>query len=214
VQEDAAIIHLTRAYGLLKEVESATDGFRRRAIAHSEGDSNEAFLEGMISAVKGNRDLKQQKGALLSDIGLAEQEIARASSLDPEASIETKDGPFDGVSLRMLIAILRGNIEVFWGSSKNAIGYYQASRSLMDSPTANYMLGFIHEAEYRPVEALKFYEQCLALDPVGEFSVSALRSANAMRNYKKKFRGSWFLFLILFIFFFPAAIIYFFVKRK
>ena len=65
----------------------------------------------------------------------------------------------------------------------------------------------------RPVDDLQYYEKCLAVDPAGENSVAALRGANAMRNYKKKFRGSWKTFCVL-LFVWPAAIVYYFVKRK
>ena len=75
------------------------------------------------------------------------------------------------------------------------------------------MLATVAEMQYRPVDALQYYEKCLAVDPAGENSVAALRGANAMRNYKKKFRGSWKTFCVL-LFIWPAAIIYYFVKRK
>lgn len=221
--DDKAIIHLTRAYGLIKEVEAATESFRRQAIAHAEqSDSDEPFLKGMIHTVKGERDLKQQKGALASDLDLAEQEIMRAASLDPVASIKTKDGPADEVRLKCFIAILRGNIEMIWGRAADAIGYFQASCALIESAQANYMLGMIYESERSRTEALSYYERCLDLEPVGEYSVSALRASNAIRTNKgnkssgkgKRFQGSWIILLILFVLFFPAAILYFFVKRK
>ena len=76
----------------------------------------------------------------------------------------------------------------------------------------HYMLGLIYEANM-PGPALWHFEKCLQLDPDGELSVPALREANAMRNYKKRFRGSWGTFFLL-LFIWPAAIVYFFVKRK
>ena len=76
------------------------------------------------------------------------------------------------------------------------------------------MLGLLYESEYKPIEALRHFERCLELDPDGELSVPALREANAMRHYRKKFRGQWGLFFLMLVFFFPAAIVYFVVKYK
>jgi hypothetical protein len=84
---------------------------------------------------------------------------------------------------------------------------------MMEFAEPHYMLGIVYEGQYRPVEALIHFERCLELDPVGELSVPALREANAMRNYKKRFRGSWGTFFLL-LCIWPAAIIYFFVKRR
>jgi hypothetical protein len=35
-----------------------------------------------------------------------------------------------------------------------------------------------------------------------------------MKNYKKRFRGSWGIFFLLLLLFWPGAIIYVIVKRK
>ena len=85
----------------------------------------------------------------------------------------------------------------------------------MDSPATicRYGLGILHESDYQPKEALTHFERCLELDPAGEFSVSALREANAMRNYKKKFRGNWLLLVILSCYIIPG-IFYFKAKYK
>src|SRR5262249_20650457 len=116
--------------------------------------------------------------------------------------------------LRSFIQLMRGQLEMIWGTSRGAIQFLQNSVQIVELPDAHYMLGLIYESEYRPAEALAHFERCLEIDPAGDLSVSALRELNAMKNYKKRFRGSWGTFAILFVFFFPLAFLYFFAKRK
>ena len=92
------------------------------------------------------------------------------------------------------------------------------SLEFVDFADAHYMLGILYEDEHKPANALFHFEKCLEIEPNGHLSVSALREANAMRNYHKKFRGSWLVLALLAIFIpFPPflwGIVYFFVKRK
>lgn len=216
--QPAAEDHLKRAYGFIQEVEHATESFRQRAIAHSaQIDGDQPFLQGMVSTIKGNRQLKQQKAALVNDLQLASQEVAQASSLDPNASITNKDGNFGSEQIRALICYMNGQIEMIYGQSEMAKRYFNDSLQIIEFPEAHYMLGLVYESDYSPAQALTHFERCLELEPSGEFSVSALREANEMRNYRKKFRGSWLLlFLLIFVPFPPflLAVVYFFVKRK
>src|SRR5882724_7060515 len=105
---------------------------------------------------------------------------------------------------------------MIWGKSDGAKELFSQSVQIMEMPDSHYMLGLLYESEYKPAEALKHFERCLELDADGELSVPALREADAMRNYKKKFRGNWLLFIFL-LFVFPPGLwgaIYFFAKRK
>jgi tetratricopeptide (TPR) repeat protein len=200
--QPSADVHLKRAYGFIQEVEKATEGFRQSAVAHSAlVESDEPFLQGMVSTVRGNRQLKHQ-------------EVDRAVSLDADATVETADGTFGARHLRAFITYMSGQLEMIWGRSEEAKRILSNSLQIVEFPDAHYMLGLLHESDYQPAEALKHFERCLELDPSGELSVSALREANAMRNYKKKFRGSWLLFFILLLFYIVPGVIYFLVKRK
>jgi tetratricopeptide (TPR) repeat protein len=210
-----ADVHLKRAYGLIQQVDRATENFRQRAIAHdAQIERDEPFLQGMVTTVKGNQQLKQQKASLVNDLQLANQEIDRAVSIDREATIDTADGTFSALQLRALITYMNGQLEMIWGRSEDAKRLLNNSLQIVELPDAHYMLGLLYESDYQPAEALKHFERCLELDPAGELSVSALREANTMRNYKKKFRGNWVLFIfLLFLYIFPG-VIYFWKKYK
>ena len=210
-----AEIHLERAFGLIQHVENATEGFRQRSLQYdAQLNRDEPFLQGMVGTIRGSMQLKQQKNSLSNDLQLAEQEIDRAAAIDPTATIAVENGRLGAIDLRAYIRLMRGQIEMIWGTSNNAIQFLQSSIKIAEIPDAHYMLGLVYESEYRPAEALAHFERCLEIEPSGDLSVSALREAEAMRNYKKRFRGSWGMLALLFLLFFPGAFIYFFAKRK
>jgi hypothetical protein len=212
--QPAADIHLKRAFSFIQEVENATEEFRSRAVAHgAQIESDAPFLQSMISDIRSSRQLAQQKTALWNDLQLAEQEINRAVMLDGNAQINTRLGTLGALQLRAWIMYSRGQIEMIWGSADAAIQLFTNCIQIVDFAEPHYMLGLIYEAKYMPSPALSEFEQCLQLDPDGELSVSALREADAMRRYKKGFRGNWGTFFLLLLIW-PAAIVYFFVKRK
>src|ERR1700693_2254968 len=104
-----ADVHLKRAYGFIQEVEKATEEFREHAIAYNaQVESDQPFLQGMVSTVKGSRQLRQQKSSLVNDLQLANQEIDRAASLDANATIDTPGGTFGALQLRALIMYMNG----------------------------------------------------------------------------------------------------------
>lgn len=105
---------------------------------------------------------------------------------------------------------------MIWGKAKDAEPLLKKSLEFVDFADAHYMLGILCEDEGRPADALYHFEKCLEIDPNGNLSVPALREANAMRNYRKRFRGNW-LVLLLLAFVPPPfvwSIVYFFAKRK
>jgi tetratricopeptide (TPR) repeat protein len=207
-------MHLKRALNFVQEVENATDKFRQSAIEHdSQTEQDSPFLEGMLSTVRGSRELTQQKAKLLSDLQLAEREIDCAAALDQSTEIETEHGFLNAIQLRASVLFMRGQIEMIWGNGDAAVQLFNTCIQISEFAAAHYMLGLVYESKYRPQQALQHFEKCLDLDPAGEFSISALREANAMRSYKKRFRGSWGTFSFLLIIW-PVAIIYFFVKRR
>lgn len=213
--QPSADVHLKRAYGFIQEVERTTEDFRQRAIAHgAEVDTDQPFLRGMASTIKGNRQLNQQKASLANDLQLASQEIDRAVNLDVDAKIDTKDGIFGALQLRALITYMSGQLEMIWGRSEDAKHFFNGSLEIVEFPDAHYMLGLLHESDYQPAEALRHFERCLELDPAGELSVSALREASAMRKYKKKFRGSWLMLIILLFLWIVPGVVYFIWKYK
>jgi tetratricopeptide (TPR) repeat protein len=210
-----AEVHLKRAHGLISDVDKATEEFRGSAVVHNERlDTDQPFLQMMVTGFKGKRELEQQKSTLLADLQLANDELDRAVALNRDATIETGDGALGIKQLRAMIRYANGQLELIWGSSQKAKQLFTNTIELVDFPDPHYMLGLIYEGEYKPAEALKEFERCLQLDPSGELSVPALREANAMKNYKKRFRGSWGIFFLLLLLFWPGAIIYVIVKRK
>lgn len=212
-----AEVYLNRAAGLIKETIDATQDLRQRAIQHdSTVNSDQPFLKGMVSALKGSRNLTQRKSSLLRDIELAKQEIANSERSDPEATIEAFGGTVNSTSLRAIATYATGQLELVWGKAERAKELFYESLHIAEFADAHYMLGLLYEGEFKPKDALSHFEQCLELEPDGEFSVSALREANAMRNYRKKFRGSWLALLFLFIFPIPVlgAVLYFLLKFR
>lgn len=211
-----ATVHLRRAFDLLSQVEAKTDALQKQAAAHSVTlDQDGSFLAGMAATFASARALSGEKGKLLSDVQLASGEIDRAGSLDPNVTIDSGEGSLvTPTSLRCSALLVRGNIELIYGTAEAAKQLFEQSLQVVETPDAHYMLGLIHEDEYKPTEALVQFEQYLAMEPNGEYSVSALREANAMRNYKKRFRGSWLVLGLLLLCFFPAVPIYFYLKWK
>lgn len=207
-----------RAYSFLADVEKATEDFRQRALAYNAqvNESDAPFLQGMVNTVRGGRQLKQQKGVLVNDLNLASDETEKAAKLDPQASIETRDGVFGVVQFRAMIQYRRGEVEMVYGSPESAKQFFNSSLAVTEFADAHYMLGLLYESEYKSAEALQHFERCLELEPAGELSVPALREVNAMRGYKKKFRGSWLLLIILLMFPVPfvGGVLSFFAKRK
>lgn len=210
-----AEVHLERAFGLIQHVENATEEFRQRSIEYdAQLNRDEPFLQGMVGSIRGSMQLKQQKKSLSNDLQLAEQEIDRAVAIDPNATIAGQNGSLGAIDLRAYIQLMRGQLEMIWGTSQSAIQFLQNSIQIAEIPEAHYMLGLVHESNFRPADALAHFERCLEIEPSGPLCISALREAEAMRNYKKRFRGSWGAVGILLVLFFPGAFIYFFAKRK
>ena len=211
----SAEIHLTRAYGFIHEVEIATEDFRQSAMQYdAQVDADQPFLQGIVSSVRGGRQLNNKKSSLINDLVLAGNEIESAARADSNAVVETREGVFGAKELRALVQYMRGQLELISGSNASALLFFNNSLQLTESPGAHYMLGLIYESEYKPTDALRHFERCLDLDPAGELSVPALREASAMRNYRKHFRGSWGVVLLFLVLFFPFAIVYFLIKWK
>lgn len=213
--QPTAQVHLKRAYGFIREVESATEEFRQGAVAYqAQEDSDQPLLKGMVASFRGGAQLRQQKAALVNDLVLAGNEIESAARIDPDSAIQAREGILGVSHLRSLIQYLRGQLEMIFGTDESAITFFQNSLQILPFPGAYYMLGLIYESKYMPAAALQHFESCLALDADGELSVPALREASAMRNYRKRFRGSWGVFLVLLLLFFPVAFVYFAIKWK
>jgi len=210
-----ADVYLRRAHQLIDQVNDAISEFREQAIAHDQQiERDQPFLLGMVNAYRGSRGLTHKKAEYLNDLQLADREIDQAVRLDPDAMIETPQGGFGALQLRAYIHRIKGQLEMIVGSPENALVFLNNANQLMELADTHYMIGLIYEAKYLPSQALHHFEKCLELEPAGELSAAALREADAMRSYRKQFRGSWGMLLLLFVLFFPAAFIYFFVQRK
>lgn len=210
-----AEIHLRRAYDILTQVEKKMDDLQRQASAHSASLNEDGpFLAGMVGAWAGARALSGEKARLLSDVELASSEIARGIALDAGVAVDTPHGIVEPKGLRATSLFMRGHIELIYGTSQAAKQLFQQTLQVAEVPDAHYMLGLIWEDEYKPTEALTHFEKYLALEPNGEHSVSALREANAMKNYKKRFRGNWLLLFFLTCFYIVPGIFYWRAKYK
>lgn len=215
VTQPDAIVHLKRAYDVLKDVESKTENLRKRAASHDASfDTNAPFLQTMWTGFVGTRRLGAEKAELVQDLELATSEMEKATSLDPGVTIETKDGTFDPTNTRAVIWLLYGQIEMVWGTLQKARQNLEYSLQLFESPETLFMLGAVCESQYDAPSALRYFEKYLELDPNGEYSVGALRAVNQLRNYRKRFRGDWTLLILSLVVCFPVAIVYFITKYK
>lgn len=199
---DIAAVHLQHASDFITGVERETNELRRQVIEHEASVGDLGFLKGMTEA---NR-LAAEKSRLIKDLELASQELKAAEKLDPEGATAI-------TSMRASILRLNGQIEMVWGTLKQAQELYSLSLQIAEVPMTHFLLGVCYECQYKPKDALLHFEKCLELDPAGEYSVAAIREADAMKNYKKRFRGSWGTLCIL-ILIWPAAIWYFYRNWK
>jgi tetratricopeptide (TPR) repeat protein len=170
-------------------------------------DSDGSFAGIVFARVVGDRRLSKSKASLESDIQLAHGELDRAAAIAPDAEIETEAGIVGIPGMRAVLCAASGLVEMIWGKPQRAEGYFLKALSTAEVPDHHYWLALVYETEGKSNQALLHFERYLELDPNGDQSVSALREANAMRNYKKKFRGNWATFFVLLLFW-PAAIYY------
>jgi tetratricopeptide (TPR) repeat protein len=227
MNSNPAVVHLTRAWGLIDGVEKSTEELRQHVTQYQAWLDKEeppqiagesligvgaivGFAQGWARSAK----LQREKSSLTTDLQLASQELDAAAKLSPEAIVESGGGRVCGIpEMRACILVLSGQIEMVWGTLEKAQDLFSQSLEITQSALTHFMLGLCYESQYRPKHALVHFEKCLELDPNGKFSVPALREANAMRNYKKQFRGSWGTFCLLLILW-PFAVWYFFKNRK
>ena len=211
-------VHLKRAAGLIDQVGNSIEDFRQRAIAYdASADNNQPLLAYMVSSATDARQLNKKKAALVGDLQLADREIDAAERTDAEAVIEWEGVVLGVQQLRALSLCASGQLEMLWGKGGEAKAKLLRSVAICEGPDAHFMLGLVFESEGQPSSALEHFEKCLELDPDGELSIPALRESNAMRNYSKRFRGSWPLLVILCLLPpipFMWGLIYFFAKRK
>jgi tetratricopeptide (TPR) repeat protein len=209
-------VYLTRAYGFIKEAEKAISLLRHRALAHDPQVESEEPLEWLTEGLRGSKQFER----LTNDLDLAEQEVDHAVGITPNAFVATTEGSLNAPHLRSRIFLVRGQLALIWWSFDVVIAkqFLNSSIQIAEFPYTHYLLGLLYAAQYDFADALRHFERCLELEPSGELSLPALREVNAMRNalknYKKRFRGSWEHLFLLIIFFWPAAIHYFFKKRK
>jgi tetratricopeptide (TPR) repeat protein len=219
VTQPDAITHLKYAYDLIKEVERNTQDLRTSAASHDASidahlDANAPFVKMMWKGFVGKRRVGAEKAELVRDLQLATSELEKAVSLDPGVTLETKDGTFEPTNTRAGIWLLYGLIEMIWGTGQMARQYLEYSLQLYQSPETVFWLAAVCESQYDAPTALRHFEKYLELDPNGEYSVNALRAANQLRNYRKRFRGDWTLLIISLLLCFPISIVYFVVKYK
>ena len=224
VDQSPAQVHLKRAGDLYGRLADATEELRERVLRHEaemdqrvESDSGSFvadFAGVIVGGAKGTRGLGRDKSSILSDIQLAHSEIDQAAAIDPRVTIRV-DGADVGIpNLRAGLFRINGAAEMIWGTPERARQMLVQSSEIMEDPYTHYLLGSIYEFKYQPKEALKHFERCLELDPNGENSVSALRDADAMRNYKKTFRGNWLLLIFLFCCYIVPGVLYWRKKYK
>jgi tetratricopeptide (TPR) repeat protein len=207
-------IYLTRAYGFITEAEKSIAQVRACAVAHDPQAKSDPPLEWLIEGLRG----LAQYDKLPNDLGLASQQIEQASATDSNAYIATSEGTLNAAHLRSRIFIVWGQLSLIGRNMDFAKHYLNSSIPIAEFSYAHYLLGLLYECQYDFADALRHFERCLEVEPIGDLSLPALREANAMRialkNYRKSFRGSWETFWWLLVLCWPAAVVYFIKKRK
>jgi tetratricopeptide (TPR) repeat protein len=168
----------------------------------------------VVSGAKGKRSLGRDKSSVLSDIQLAHSELDQAAAVDPGVTLHVEGVDVGIPNLRAALFRINGVVEMTLGTAERAKQMLVQSSDLVEDSYTHFLLGSLYESEYKPQDALKQFERCLELDPNGENSVEALRAANAMRTYKKKFRGNWLLLVFLFCCYIVPGVIYWRKKYK
>ena len=158
--------------------------------------------------------MARDRSSLLGEVKLIQAELDKANAIDPAATILINGTQIGIPIMQAGLYSTEARIESIWGSNTRAKELLGKSINIMEDASDHYLLGLIYEEEYQPQDALRHFERCLELDPNGGDSTAALREANAMRNYKKKFRGSWILLIILFFFYIFPAVIYWIKRYK
>jgi tetratricopeptide (TPR) repeat protein len=209
---------LIRALQLLQNIESQIGSFRTQVVRHDAQLNSEhvpvSAIGDVVQSWRNAGTIGAQKTELVRDLQIVDNELRQAESADPQVTVEFEGADIGIEPARAYMLLLNGQIEMLWGNSDRAIQLLTESCSHQEMAATHFMLGLAFESQYRPKESLFHYEKCLALEPTGDYAISALREAEAMRSYKRRFRGSWGAFGCLFIFFFPFAIVYYMVKRK
>ncbi len=208
---------LKRAFIILRGVEKDLEGWRAhlRTMAQSI-EETPGFGEAMIKGIAGRFSARREKGELSTNLDLASRELETASRLDRDSCtvLEVEEGRFNREVLEAMVDVFRGDLEFTSRNIQGAIRYYEESAGKIELPDTFFNLGAAYECEFQPAKALEAFEKCMRLEPDTELAVEALRRIERLRNYRKRFRGSWLVLYILIGLFFPAAPFYYWSKLK
>jgi hypothetical protein len=175
---------LRTAYLFLQRAERMVES---TAAATSRSGAWSAILDRIVSGVKARPEIAELERTL----NVVMKEAKRASGLDPDAVVETDEGPLNAAILMSRSARTRGNMAVYAGSAHEAIDHYMSSIDGFENQDAYFDLAFAYEAIGQPGKALHAYDSCAAISPDTPVGIDALREAEALRS--QMMWGGWFV---------------------
>lgn len=181
---EAARRSLTSAYRTVKGIEKTIDSTETPA---SDGNIARRVLDWITSG----RRVRIQMANLRGTLDLARKETSKAAALDPNAAIETDDGPLNVRALSALVDRVAGTIEFLAGKPRAAVHHYQSSITTLETRDAYLDMAFAYERIGQPGKALCAYERCSGLVPDGEVDAFAEDEADRLRS--KMIMGGWFV---------------------
>ena len=183
-------IYLRRAVLLLEDIEKEIQALSpENALRDSSLHARRLFPPSMIPGLGTSRHPNQFKSLLALNIRLANQEIANAGRINPEATIEAFGATLNGTDLRAMAACAAAKLEIAWGETEEAKHLLENTLRIAECAHAHYLLGLLYRKERKPRHALQHFERFLALEPDGKLSMPVAAEANAIRNCRKALRG-------------------------
>lgn len=155
---------LKTAFSYIEEVEKQVEEFKETVGSESQKADvaiESGFWRGAGAALKSNWAISKNKGRLMKDLDLAENEIKSVEGMSPDAHLETDKGVFTIPALKSLVSYLRGMISAIAGQLKSAEGYFMDSLKHFEMPGTYYDLALTLEDLRQPRKACEMYHKCI-----------------------------------------------------
>lgn len=184
---------LKTAYSHLLDVEKEMPAMSA-VTAAADKSANDGASFGAV--LKAGLAVRQQRGALLESIKLADQEITAAASVNPNAVIMI---PEDGTDVAATVPLLRGMsahmaglVFTAAGDSRDAERKFREALRHRENADTYYLLGVTLLNLRSPRDACEAFQKAADLDTDGETGVEARKALGRILS-KKLFGDHWFV---------------------